>query len=407
MHHASIRELSDQIRTGKLSPVEIVEACLARIDGALSSLNAFITVLGETARAEAKAAEEEIKFGRWRGPLHGIPVAVKDFYDLQGVETTAGSEHFRGRVASSDAEAVKRLKRAGAIILGKTNMDALGMATTGLTSFFGPVHNPRNGDYVTGGSSAGSAAAVAAGLCYATVDTDAVGSVRLPAACCGVVGFKGSYDLISTKGILGDEPVDDFIRWMAHAGVTTRSAEDAAFVLDILSDRGDQHFVSTIGNPNKAIRIGIGNNVTIANEARQAIGTAVTTLKNAGYWVVDAPVPFGDPTQESFASIANDRATISDQAFSNVDAIILPTLESAVPTVGEASKNPAQGIAAENTAFANYYGLPAVSMPCGLDIHGMPVGLQIVGKPGADQTVLDLAHQFEQATRLGAGSLSV
>jgi aspartyl-tRNA(Asn)/glutamyl-tRNA(Gln) amidotransferase subunit A len=192
MYYASIRELSNEIHIKKISPVEAVEACLVRIEALNSSLNAFITVLGNEARDQARAAEAEIKAGKWRGPLHGIPVAVKDFYDAEGVKTTAGFEHFKSRVASADAEAVKKLKQAGAIILGKTNMDALGMATTGLTSFFGPVRNPWNSNYVAGGSSAGSAAAVAAGLCYATVDTDAVGSVRLPAACCGIVGFKGS-----------------------------------------------------------------------------------------------------------------------------------------------------------------------------------------------------------------------
>lgn len=402
MHYASIRELSDQIRAGKVSPVEVVEACLARIDAPGSSLNAFITVLGDEARDQAKVAEVEIKAGKWRGPLHGIPVAVKDFYDMEGVKTTAGFEQFKSRVASADAEAVKRLKRAGAIILGKTNMDALGMATTGLTSFFGPVRNPWNGDYVPGGSSAGSAAAVAAGLCYATVDTDAVGSVRLPAACCGVVGFKGSYDLVSTKGILGDEPVDEFIRWMGHAGLTTRNAGDTALLLDILSNQGDREFFAAIENPDKAVRIGVANNVKLAMEIRQAIDNAMAALRGIGYGVVDIPVPFGDPSQENFASIEKDRENISDQAFAEVDVIVLPTLEATVPTVGEALKNPSQGVAAENTAFANYYGLPAVTVPCGFDTHGMPVGLQIVGKPWDDRTVLNVARQFELATNCAA-----
>lgn len=402
MHYETICHLSAKICAEKVSPVEVVEACLARIAGAGSSLNAFITVLGDNAREQGKIAESEIRAGKWRGPLHGIPVAVKDFYDMEGVKTTAGFEQFKSRVATGDAEVVKRLKRAGAIILGKTNMDALGMATTGLTSFFGPIRNPWNGDYVAGGSSAGSAAAVAAGLCYAAVDTDAVGSVRLPAACCGVVGFKGSYDLISTRGILGDEPVDDFIRWMAHAGVTTRSADDAALMLDILSDQEDQHFAADLENPNKAIRIGVGNNIKIAKEVEQAINNAITTLRGVGYGLVDVPVPFGDPSQENFDSIANDRKRISDHAFTEVDVIVLPTLESTVPTVRDASQDTSQGVAAENTAFANYYGLPAISIPCGFDAHGMPVGLQIIGKPGDDRAVLDLAHQFERASYLGA-----
>ena len=178
MYYDSIDELSQRIREQSVSPVEVVEACLKRIERLNPALNAFITVLADDARDKAKAAEADIKAGKWRGPLHGLPVAVKDFYDTAGVTTTAGFEQFKDRVPTTDAEAVKRLRRAGAIVIGKTNMDALGMATTGLTSYFGPVRNPWNSAYVTGGSSAGSAAAVAAGLCFATIDTDAVGSVR-------------------------------------------------------------------------------------------------------------------------------------------------------------------------------------------------------------------------------------
>ena len=369
-----------------------------RIEALNPSLNAFITLLGNEARSQAKLAEAEIKAGKWRGVLHGIPVAVKDFYDAEGVKTTAGSQPFEGRVAGADAEAVKKLKQAGAIILGKTNMDALGMATTGLTSFFGPVRNPWNGDYVTGGSSAGSAAAVAAGLCYATVDTDAVGSVRLPAACCGVVGFKGSYNLISTKGILGDEPVDEFIRWMGHAGVTTRSAGDTAHLLTVLSDRGGDNFFADIEKPDEELRIGVGNNFKSSVEVKQKIDDAVTTLRNTGCVTVDTAVPFGDSTQGSFASIEKDRHNIADQAFVDVDVIVLPTLQSTVPTVEEAARNPSQGVSAENTAFANYFGLPAISIPCGFDDHGMPIGLQIVGKPLDDLTLLKVAYRYELAT---------
>jgi len=217
MHYDRIGALSRRIQEQTVSPVDVVDACLKRIATLNPVLNAFITVMADDARDQAREAEAEIRSGGWRGPLHGVPVAVKDFYDTAGVATTAGSEQFKDRVPDTDAEAVGKLRRAGAIVIGKTNMDALGMATTGLTGYFGPVRNPWNGDYVTGGSSAGSAAAVAAGLCFATLDTDAVGSVRLPAACCGVVGFKGSSDLISLKGILGDQPPDDFVRRQSNA----------------------------------------------------------------------------------------------------------------------------------------------------------------------------------------------
>lgn len=402
MHYAGIRELSTAIRSGQASPVEAVETCLARINAQASALNAFITVLSDEALEQARAAEAEIKAGRWCGPLHGIPVAVKDFYDMEGVRTTGGAEQFQSRVAGADADVVARLRRAGAIILGKTNMDALGMATTGLTSFFGPVRNPWNDSFVTGGSSAGSAAAVAAGLCYATVDTDAVGSVRLPAACCGVVGFKGSYDLVSTQGILGDGPIDDFIRWMGHAGVITRGVGDTALMLDALSSRGERDFLAFIERPTDPIRIGIGKNLKVAEEVSRTIADAVAALGGiAGAETVDVEVPFGDGNQESLAQIEDDRRKIAGQAFSEVDVIALPTLVAAVPTVNDASKDPSQGVAAESTAFANYYGLPAITVPCGFDSDGLPVGLQIVGKPEDDRTVLKVAYQFEQAVKLG------
>jgi len=400
MHYESIGRLSPRIHERSVSPVEVVEACMRRIETLNPTLNAFITVIGN-ARDQARAAEAEIKAGRWRGPLHGIPVAVKDFYDTAGIRTTGGLEQFKDRVPDSDAEVVRKLKRAGAIIVGKTNMDTLGMATTGLTSYFGPVHNPWNDGYVSGGSSAGSACAVAAGLCHATIDTDAVGSVRLPAACCGVVGFKGSYGLISVRGILGDEPVDDFIRWMGHAGIITRSAFDAALMLNALADPEGQDFASAIGKADRNVRVGVGRNFTADAEVKQALDRAVNVLASVGYEIGDAAVPFGDPSQGSMVNIENDRAGIAVDAFAHADVIVLSTLETRVPSVKEAAKNVEQGVSAEITAFANYYGLPAVSVPCGFDSHGLPIGVQIVGRPGEERTVLNVAHHYEQVANVG------
>jgi aspartyl-tRNA(Asn)/glutamyl-tRNA(Gln) amidotransferase subunit A len=401
MHYESIATLGTKLRERTLSPVDVVEACLTRIAALNPALNAFITVMADEARAQARAADADISAGRWRGPLHGVPVAVKDFYDTAGVATTAGFEPFKDRVPDRDADAVARLRKAGAIVVGKTNMDALGMATTGLTSYFGPVRNPWNADYVAGGSSAGSAAAVAAGLCYATVDTDAVGSVRLPAACCGVVGFKGSFDLLSTQGILGDQPVDDFIRGMAHAGVTTRSVADTALVLNALARR-DEDFAAGIAKADARVRIGVGNNVTADDDVSRAFETAVDTLRDAGYQMRDAAVPFGDSRQSSLASIEADRRGIAARAFSDVDVIVLPTLASRVPSVAVAASHPERAVSADTTAFANYYGLPVVSVPCGFDSHGMPIGLQIVGKPGDERTVLNVAHRYELAVTFGS-----
>jgi len=401
MHYDSIGALSRRIQERTVSPVDVVDACLKRIATLNPVLNAFITVLADDARDQARTAETEIKSGAWRGPLHGVPVAVKDFYDTAGVRTTAGFEQFKDRVPDTDAEAVRRLRRAGAIILAKTNMDALGMATTGLTSYFGPVRNPWNSHYVTGGSSAGSAAAVAAGLCFATLDTDAVGSVRLPAACCGVVGFKGSSDLISLKGILGDERVDDIVRWMAHAGVTTRSASDTALVLNVVTAR-DEDFAAGVVRADTTVRIGAGNNFTADAEVKRAFNNVVTDLRDAGYHIREAAVPFGDSSQGSMASIEADRRGIAAEAFADVDVILLPTLDSTVPSVAEAATDPEQAVSAETTAFANYYSLPVASVPCGFDSHNMPIGLQIVGKPGGERTVLNVAHQYELAARIGS-----
>jgi aspartyl-tRNA(Asn)/glutamyl-tRNA(Gln) amidotransferase subunit A len=191
IHYLSIEELQPRVRAGDVSPARIVERCLERIDTLNPQLNAFATVLADQALEQAHQADEEIKHGRWRGPLHGVPVGVKDFYDTAGTATTAAFERFKNRVPRADAVSVERLKNAGAVIIGKMNMHTLGMGTTGLESLFGPAHNPWNDRFIPGGSSSGSAAAVAAGLCYATLDTDAIGSCRLPAACCGVIGFRG------------------------------------------------------------------------------------------------------------------------------------------------------------------------------------------------------------------------
>src|SRR5258707_14693171 len=226
-----ITTIQKQVRMQEVSPVEVVIACLKRIEQLHPKLNAFITVLAEQALAQARVAEAEIKAAKWRGPLHGIPVGIKDFYDTAGIKTTAGFDRFKDRVPGKDAVGVAKLKEAGAIIIGKMNMHRLGMGTTGIDSYYGPVRNPWNAEHIPGGSSAGSAAAVASGMCYATLDTDAIGSCRLPAACCGVVGFKGTFGEISSKGILEGEKTDEAILWLSHPGITTRSAEDTAIVL--------------------------------------------------------------------------------------------------------------------------------------------------------------------------------
>ena len=397
--YAKLEDVAKLIKTQKLSPVEVLDVCLRRIEDLNPNLNAFITILAEEAREQAQAAEAEIKAGKWRGPLHGIPVGIKDFYDTAGIKTTAAFEHFKDRVPAKDAVSVRKLKEAGAVSIGKTNMHQLGMGTTGLESYFGPVHNPWNPEYIPGGSSSGSAAAVASGICYATLDTDAIGSCRLPAACCGVVGFKGTYGLVSTRGILEGEEADEMILWLSHAAITTRSVRDTALVLNVLAERNDQtktvDFVRALTR-NRKLRIGVANNFKADGEVRVAFEKAVETIRKLGYPMSSVPAPFGDPSG-GIENIEADRKAIAGQAFKDIDVLLLPTTTTTVPTVREASGNP-PALSAENTSFANYYSLPAISLLCGFDANGLPLGVQVVGKPWGESAVLRLAYQYQAAT---------
>ena len=397
--YATIQDVAKLIKAQKLSPIELVDVCLQRIENLNPDLNAFITILAEEARAQAQAAEAEVKAGKWRGPLHGIPVGIKDFYDTAGIRTTAAFEHFKDRIPAKDAVGVRKLKEAGAVLIGKTNMHQLGMGTTGLESYFGPVRNPWDPEYIPGGSSSGSAAAVLSGMCYATLDTDAIGSCRLPAACCGVVGFKGTYGLISTQGILEGEKADEMIVWLSHAAITTRSVQDTAILLDVLAERNEDtktgSYVHAL-TKERTLRIGVANNFKADGEVKVAFEKAVETIRKFGYLMDSVAAPFGDPGA-GIDNIEADRDAVAGQVFKAIDVLLLPTTTSTVPTVRQASGNP-QALSPENTAFANYYGLPAVSLLCSFDSNGLPLGLQIVGKPWGESTVLRLAYQYQAAT---------
>ena len=221
----SLSEAAELVRDKKISPVELTRACLERIEAANPELNAFITVTAESALQQARAAEDEIQGGHWRGPLHGIPISLKDLIDTAGVRTTAASALYRDRVPEEDAEVVRRLRAAGAIVLGKTNLHEFAYGGSGLISHFGPARNPWDPERITGGSSSGSAAAVAAGLCFASIGSDTAGSVRLPAAYCGIVGIKPSYGLVPLRGVIP-------LSWSYdHVGPLARSVRDAAIVL--------------------------------------------------------------------------------------------------------------------------------------------------------------------------------
>src|SRR5712691_9372017 len=225
----SLTEASARIRARSVTPTQLTEACLARIDTYNPMLNAFITVLREQSRKQAHELDAEQSSGKLRGPLHGIPIALKDNIDTAGIRTTAASELFKDRVPSGDAEVVRRLKNAGAILLGKTNLHEFAYGGTSSVSYFQPVHNPWALDRVPGGSSGGSAAATAAGLCFGSLGTDTAGSVRIPACYCGIVGFKPTYGRVSNRGVIP-------LSWtLDHVGPLCRTVEDAALILGVIA----------------------------------------------------------------------------------------------------------------------------------------------------------------------------
>ena len=400
--YTTITDLAKSIQKQTVSPVDVLEACLKRIETLNPKLNAFITVLTDQAREQAQRAEREIRAAKWRGPLHGIPVGVKDFYDTAGIKTTAAFEHFKDRIPAKDAVGVQKLKKAGAIIIGKTNMHQLGMGTTGLDSYFGPVQNPWNSAFIPGGSSSGSAAAVASGMCYATLDTDAIGSCRLPAACCGAVGFKGTYGLINPKGILEGEETDAMILWLSHPAITTRSVADTAIVLEELAERNKHtktvDYVRALKRKRK-LRIGVANNFKADLEVKASFEKAVQIIGSLGYSIENVPAPFGDP-ERGIANIEADRQAIASQAFNDIDILLLPTTTTTVPTVKDAGSDP-QALSPNNTAFANYYGLPAITVLCGFDSKGLPLGLHMISKPWAENIVLRLAYEYQEVNGYG------
>jgi len=401
-YYNSIAEVSELIKKKELSPLELVKACLDRVNEFNPKLNAFITVMEAEGLENARIATDDINAGNWKGPLHGIPVAVKDFYDTAGIRTTAAFEYFKDRVPKEDSDVVLKLKAAGAILIGKTNMDSLGMGTTGLTGYFGAVHNPWNENYIAGGSSAGSAAAVAARLCFATVDTDAIGSCRLPAACCGVTGFKVSPDLINQKGILEGEKADEAILYLSQTGLITRSIEDTAIMLNALSDPKvskspfkDNYQLAL--NAESKLRVGIVTNFNATDEIRGSFFSAVEKIKTLGYAITEIEVPFSSASF-NITNIEMDRNKINETVFKDIDVLLLPTTTGVTLSISKAGEMGSQALAADNTMFCNYFGLPSVSVPCGFDSNNLPIGLQIAGSMWGEGNVLKIAGEYQKAS---------
>jgi aspartyl-tRNA(Asn)/glutamyl-tRNA(Gln) amidotransferase subunit A len=294
----TIRDASELIRRRKLSPVELTRAYLTRIERLNPSLNAFITVMADAALAEARAAEADVQRGSWRGPLHGIPIALKDLFDTAGVRTTAGSGVFKDRVPSQDAEVVRRLKTAGAVLVGKANMHEFAFGGSSLVSYFGGVRNAWDRARIAGGSSGGSATAVAAELCAGALGSDTAASIRQPAAYCGIVGLKPTYGLVSTRGVIP-------LSWsFDHVGPLARTVADTALILraiagydpeDVTSVRMDvPNYAAGLERRPASVRLGIARDFffdSLDPEIEAATTRAIAALEKLTAGVTEVVLP--------------------------------------------------------------------------------------------------------------------
>jgi aspartyl-tRNA(Asn)/glutamyl-tRNA(Gln) amidotransferase subunit A len=439
----TIRELADAYKRREISPVEITRGCLERIEKLNPGLNAFITVTSESALAEARAAEAEILRGEWRGPLHGVPLAIKDLIDTAGVRTTAGSALFKDRIPTHDAEVVRRLRLGGAVLVGKNNLHEFAYGGSSLVSYFGDVRNPCDPSRVAGGSSGGSAAAVAAGMAYAAIGTDTAGSVREPAALCGCVGLKATYGRVSSRGVIPLSPSLD------HVGPIAANVADCATVLQAIAgyDSADitsedvpvADYVSALREGVKTLRVGVPRayfyddlDPEVASAMEKALGVLGSLVAEVKEVRLDVPTDRTLQAAESYAihaaNVAErpelyqpetlrrirtgenvsaaelirsrrelDEARRSIRAiFGDVDLLVTPTTPIPAPSSAELKKNPEALRPAEltllrNTRPFNVWGLPAISVPCGFTRSGLPIGLQIAGSHWREDLVLRLA----------------
>jgi len=453
----TLKQASENLRARKISSVELTQACLERMAAFNPKIDAWITIMKEQALAQAKALDKEAASGHWRGPLHGIPIGLKDNIDAEGVRTTAGSKTLAGNVAAADAEVTHRLRAAGAVFVGKANMHIFASGATSAVSYYGPVRNPWNLEMIAGGSSGGSAAGVAMDHCYAALGTDTGGSIRTPSAMCGVTGFKATYGRVSIRGIVP-------LTWsLDHCGPIARTVEDAAMVLAVIAgyDRLDlqcvdlptSDYVAAIGAPVAQFRLGISPqfydtlepNVAEAVEAATAVLAKITKgtkeiempsilgtgagseggvyreeLGNA--FVRDEGESTGGGGGEGrgggggftgsravdyireWRALRTVRRTVDDEVFrkQEVDLIITPTIREVAWSIEDEltraanarARNPKPG----NTRALDDYGLPTITVPCGFSRTGLPIGLQISGGNWREVDVLALAHAYQKAT---------
>ena len=447
----TLAEAASRLRGHQVTSVELTEACLERIDVYNPKLGSFITVTKPQALAAARQADLEIQAGKYRGPLHGIPFAAKDNIDTAGVKTTGGSALFADRVPDEDATVIDRLKAAGAVLVGKTNLQEFALGASN-NSDWGPVRNPWNLLHYSGGSSSGSGAAVTAYMCYATLGTDTGGSVRIPAAYCGVVGLKPTYGLVPVRGIIPGILSHD------HCGWITRRVEDAAIMLNAMSgyeplditsvEHSQEDYVAGMEQPVNDFRLGIpaghfdGLQPEVGKAVMEAIallatitrGTKQMTLPPLGnavhlepeilawheQYFKTQPDKYSAPVRRSLAVATATNARAEDyiravwalqelrrrvdHSFSEVDLVVLPTTRVVAPPIGELLQrdaNPKPGDSLKDypsCIFFNVYGLPAISVPCGFSKTGLPIGLTIAGPHFSESRILALANAYEKAT---------
>jgi len=444
----TLKKASDLFRSGAVSAVELTQACLNRIEKYNPTLNAFTMVTADQALTVARQMDAEQRRRHWRGPLHGIPIVLKDNMDTAGIRTTAASELFKDRVPSEDAEVARRLKQAGAILLGKTNLHEFAYGGSSSVSYFGAVRNPWALDRVPGGSSGGSAVATAASFCFGSLGTDTAGSVRIPASYCGIVGFKPTYGRVSNRGVVP-------LSWtLDHVGPLCRTVEDCALLLGVIAGFDELDATSldvpvpdysrSLKMQTTKLRLGIPRAPFFENldpEIAQAIDIAIEVLHKLtrsvqdvglpaavnlrtimgpeayvyhSQWIMESPEKYQPQTRERLVQFAS-AVTLQDyvqarrqcdllrtqikKVFTAVDLLAMPTMagppSTIIPIEQSANLDPGR---TRNTWPFDVFGLPAITVPCGFTKSGLPIGVQIVGAPFAEATVLALAHAYERET---------
>lgn len=437
----TIEEFGRRLRARQISAFELTEECLRNIASENERLNAFILVMADEARRQAQQADRELEEGRDRGPLHGVPISVKDLCDIRGTATTAGSRVRDGHRADQDAALVTHLRHAGAVLIGKTNLHEFAFGTTNEDSAFGPARNPHDAARSPGGSSGGSAASIVAGMALASVGTDTGGSIRIPAAACGIVGLKPGYGEVPLDGVV---PLS---RTMDHAGPLAQTVTDVWYVYSSLLGRNPYRTLEA--TPLSSLRFAVPRRYfceILDDEVRGRFETSVDSLRAAGAHVgevdirhADAIAPvylhlvlgdaaayharsletmperYTEPVRqrleigryvlaEDYARALAGREVLRrevEAALSGHDGLLLPALPIPAPPIGAQSvrvgstEEPVRSLMLRLAQLFNLTGHPALSLPCGRTASGLPCGLQLVGRRGETETLLRVALSCE------------